>query len=98
MVVWHDLSLQIASQVLVLTYGLGIVLCEPSARQYLINYSRPFIYSTSLPQFALTAIRASYNFLQTKKAEEVISTNPRKCIFSLLFAITFLKTYINFFL
>ncbi|KAA8917756.1 hypothetical protein TRICI_000064 [Trichomonascus ciferrii] len=45
----------------------SIVLCSRMTRKYLINYSRPFIYSTSLAYPALASIRASYKFLQTNE-------------------------------
>lgn len=54
---------------------LGIVLCGSSVRQYLINYSRPFIYSTAMPYFSLAALRASYVFMETKEAEKVSDLN-----------------------
>jgi 8-amino-7-oxononanoate synthase len=38
----------------------AIVLGSDKLRDYLINFARPFIYSTSLPEISLAAIRASY--------------------------------------
>lgn len=46
----------------------SVVLCSQVTREYLINYSRPFIYSTSLSYPVLASIRASYKFLQTNEA------------------------------
>ena len=38
----------------------AVVLGSDSLRNYLINFSRPFIYSTSLPESAVLAIRKAY--------------------------------------
>ena len=38
----------------------AIVLGSDKLRDYLINFARPFIYSTSLPEINIAAIRASY--------------------------------------
>ena len=38
----------------------AIVLGSDSLRNYLINFSRPFIYSTSLPESAIVAMRKAY--------------------------------------
>ncbi len=35
--------------------------------QYLVNFSRPFIYSTALPQHSLVAIKTAYTFLENNK-------------------------------
>lgn len=47
----------------------AIVLGSQKLRQFLINFSRPFIYSTSLPPSAAEAIRISYNVLAGMKTE-----------------------------
>mmetsp|Transcript_14196 Transcript_14196/g.18124 ORF Transcript_14196/g.18124 Transcript_14196/m.18124 type:complete len:532 (-) Transcript_14196:80-1675(-) len=50
------------------TYGkaLGVhgatVLCSCAVKDYLINYARPLIYSTSLPLHSLASIRCAYRF------------------------------------
>jgi 8-amino-7-oxononanoate synthase len=38
----------------------SIILGSESLRDYLINYCRPFIYSTALPEISVAAIRAGY--------------------------------------
>ena len=50
------------------THGAAI-LCHPKLRDYLINFSRPFIYTTALPPHTLALIEAAYNALQTQQSE-----------------------------
>ncbi|KAK0519489.1 hypothetical protein OC842_007439 [Tilletia horrida] len=42
----------------------GVVLCDPLLRQYLINYARPFIFSTAPPQAVLMAAHSSIDMLE----------------------------------
>jgi 8-amino-7-oxononanoate synthase len=44
-------------------HGAAVVGSE-KLKQFLINYSRPFIYSTALPVHTLVAIRCAYEYLQ----------------------------------
>ncbi|EON60800.1 hypothetical protein W97_00009 [Coniosporium apollinis CBS 100218] len=41
----------------------AIILCSPVVRHYLINYSRPLIYTTFMSYPSLAAIRAAYSLL-----------------------------------
>jgi 8-amino-7-oxononanoate synthase len=41
----------------------AIILGSETLRTYLINFARPFIYSTALPYHALVSIRCAYEFL-----------------------------------
>lgn len=50
----------------------AVLLCSPIIRQYLINYARPFIYSTFMSYPALAAIRASYTLLAQGKTEPLM--------------------------
>lgn len=65
----NDLNLETEISIRVHTFGKAlsasgsIVFCHPIVREYLINYARPFIYSTALPYYTLAAIKASYEFL-----------------------------------
>ncbi|KAJ3190952.1 hypothetical protein HK101_008233 [Irineochytrium annulatum] len=58
------------------TFGKGVgahgaVVVGPRVlREYLVNYARPLIYSTSLPLHSLKAIQCSYSFLE-QQAEEL---------------------------
>lgn len=69
----NDLGLESQIFLRVHTFGKGlsstgsIVLCTPAIREYLVNYARPFIYSTSLPFFSLASIKCSYEFLGTSE-------------------------------
>jgi 8-amino-7-oxononanoate synthase len=56
----------------------SVVLCSQITRKYLINYARPFIYSTSMAYPALASIRASYKFLQTNEFSRVRARLWRK--------------------
>lgn len=42
----------------------AIVLGDAALKQFLINFSRPFIYSTALPQHSLFAVKCAYEFLE----------------------------------
>jgi 8-amino-7-oxononanoate synthase len=47
----------------------AVVLGSRSLRDYLINFCRPFIYSTSIPPSSVAAIRASYNIFPGMQTE-----------------------------
>jgi len=48
----------------------GAVVVGPEVlRDYLINYARPLIYSTSLPMHSLVSIRCSYALMQREATE-----------------------------
>ncbi|KAK4556262.1 hypothetical protein LTR86_006406 [Recurvomyces mirabilis] len=49
----------------------AILLCSPTIREYLINYARPMIYTTFMSYPALAAIKASYDFLEAGKTEDL---------------------------
>ncbi|KAK3615413.1 hypothetical protein LTR56_026600 [Elasticomyces elasticus] len=49
----------------------AILLCSPLIREYLVNYARPLIYTTFMSFPALAAIKASYGFLETGRAESL---------------------------
>lgn len=65
----------------VYTYGKaagahGAMVCCPStmARDYLINYAYPFIYSTALPPHSLAVIRAAYQTLTSVRGSKLRTT------------------------
>lgn len=47
----------------------AIVLGSALLRNYLVNFSRPFIYSTALPESSLAAIRLAYEIFPSMQAE-----------------------------
>ncbi len=52
----------------VITFGKGMgyhgaaVLCSAKVKEYLINFCKPFIYTTALPPHALAMVRAAHEF------------------------------------
>ena len=48
----------------------AVVVGPPILREYLINYARPLIYSTSLPHHSLLAIDCAYSVMYSL-ADEV---------------------------
>jgi 8-amino-7-oxononanoate synthase len=44
------------------TYG-AVILCSKELKEFLINYCRPFIFSSSLPFYSLAAVKVAYEFL-----------------------------------
>jgi 8-amino-7-oxononanoate synthase len=47
----------------------AVVLCNAATKDFLINYSRPFIFSTALPLHSLAVIKVAYNYLPKALAE-----------------------------
>jgi 8-amino-7-oxononanoate synthase len=64
----------------VVTYGKAfgthgaMVLGSPLLREYLVNYARPFIYSTALPPHEIDIIRLAYDFMQSSEARTARAT------------------------
>ncbi len=74
----QDLGLQRRCFARIHTFGkaLGchgaVVLGSPSLRAYLINFCRPFIYSTAIPPASVAAIRASYKIFPELNRERTM--------------------------
>lgn len=47
----------------------AVVCCDSKIRDYLINFSRPFIYSTGLPPTSIAAIRRGYELLESSEKQ-----------------------------
>jgi len=71
----QDLSLQSKCFARIHTFGKAvgchgaIVLGSSLLRNFLVNFSRPFIYTTALPEAAIAAIRAAYEIFPEMNAE-----------------------------
>jgi 8-amino-7-oxononanoate synthase len=71
----QDLKLQDQCFARIHTFGkaLGchgaVILGSESLRSYLINFCRPFIYSTTIPPVAVAAIKATYKIFPEMKTE-----------------------------
>lgn len=66
----------------VVTYGKAMgahgaaILCTTALKQFLINYCRPFIYSTALPAHSMAAIQCAYRYLEhTGQQREQLAEN-----------------------
>jgi 8-amino-7-oxononanoate synthase len=62
----------------------AIILGSPTLRDYLVNFCRPFIYSTAIPPTSVAAIRASYQIFPEMEKErahlrELISVFSHPC-------------------
>ena len=58
---------------LVLTF-LAMMLCSPLTREYLINYARPLIYTTSISFPSLAAIKVVYSLMKQGQTQHVSNT------------------------
>jgi 8-amino-7-oxononanoate synthase len=57
----------------------AVILCKQDLKSFLVNYCRPFIYSTALPFYSLAHIQCAYRFLDTTELQE-----RRERLFSLV--------------
>ena len=48
----------------------AVLLCSPTVRSFLINFARPFIFSTALPHSTLHALEASFDTIQSTEGEQ----------------------------
>lgn len=53
----------------------AVICCSKVLKNYLVNYSRPFIYSTSLPFDSLLAIKSALQLCRKTKTREVVNLN-----------------------
>lgn len=69
----QDLGLETQVFARIVTYGKAMgghgaaILGSVGLKEFLINFSRPFIYTTAMPPHSLLAIGSAYNILQNNK-------------------------------
>ena len=62
----------------IITFGKALgshgaaILCSQELKNYLINFSRPLIYTTALPPHAVATIRASYDMLTSQDHDNIV--------------------------
>ena len=49
----------------------AVLLTSPAVRKYIINYGRPFIFSTSLSHSTVCALNASFDYIESAAGDEV---------------------------
>lgn len=54
-----------------LRFSIGVVLCSPLLRSYLINYARTLIYSTAMPHLNVIAVQKSFEMLELGHGDAV---------------------------
>ncbi|WP_298754107.1 pyridoxal phosphate-dependent aminotransferase family protein [uncultured Psychroserpens sp.] len=66
----HQLEAMVFARIITFGKALGAhgaaILCSNALRDYLINFSRPFIYTTALPPHTLALIKVAYHELQNQ--------------------------------
>lgn len=72
----NELKADIPIRVVTFGKALGchgaIVLCNQEVKNYLINFSRPFIYSTALPPYSINVIQESYKKLKEGELTKIL--------------------------
>lgn len=69
----QDLGLETQVFARIVTYGKAMgchgaaILGSVGLKEFLVNFSRPFIYTTAMPPHSLLAIGSAYNILQNNK-------------------------------
>ena len=51
----------------------AVLLTSPAVRKYIINYGRPFIFSSSPSFNTVGALHASFDYIESAAGEEVCS-------------------------
>lgn len=54
--------------------SLAVLLTDPVIRKYIVNYGRPFIFSTSLSHSTVCALNASFDYIESDTGAEVSSS------------------------
>jgi 8-amino-7-oxononanoate synthase len=50
---------------------VAVLLCPPTVRSFLINFARPFIFSTAISHTSLIALHSAFDLLQSQEGEQV---------------------------
>ena len=58
----------------------AVLLCSATIRSFLINFARPFIYSTAMPHATVIALECAWDILQGDEGDQV---SPRAFAHSL---------------
>ena len=56
---------------------VAVILINPVVRQYVINYGRPFIFTTSMPRTSVCVLNASFDHIGSPAGDEVSIVVPR---------------------
>lgn len=56
--------------------GIAVLLCPPTIRSFLINFARPFIFSTAISHTSLIALHSVWDILQSTEGDNVCSSPP----------------------
>lgn len=73
----------------IITFGKALgshgaaILCHKDLKDYLINFSRPFIYTTALPPHALATIKTSYDRMLNQTQSDLIKLQDNIKFFKL---------------
>ncbi|OSX59587.1 hypothetical protein POSPLADRAFT_1150265 [Postia placenta MAD-698-R-SB12] len=59
----------------------AVILTSPVIRKYMINYGRPFIYSTSLPRSSICALNASFDYIESPIGTELMDRLRRLSVY-----------------
>ncbi|MEH6534838.1 MAG: pyridoxal phosphate-dependent aminotransferase family protein [Psychroserpens sp.] len=82
-----DLQLEDSVFARIITFGKALgchgatVLGSKDLRDYLINFSRPFIYTTALPPHSLATIKASYDEIQKQAQQDIVNLQQNIIVF-----------------
>lgn len=83
----NELNLNDSVFAVVYTFGkaMGIhgaaIACQQKVRDYLINFSRPFIYTTAPSAFELISIQSAFNFLESHPSLQ-LNTHAKSSLFN----------------
>lgn len=77
----QDLDLAVKIPIRIVTFGKAVgahgaaVLSNSVIRDFLINFSRSFIYTTALPPYCISSIKSSYEAIRSGEGTSVLQSN-----------------------